>query len=316
MLDVVTLGEALIRYSVPPGRRLEEATSLDMAVAGSESNVAVAVSRMGRRAAWIGALPKNPLGRRVASELASHGVEARISWSDEHRMGTYYIEHAMPPRRTEVTYDRADSAAAHLDAEAVDWGSVRDARILHLSGITPGISDQGASLASRAVDEAGVGGTRVVVDVNYRARLWSPADAAAGIAPLAEAADTVLVTDEDARDLFGLTGEPDEVLAAVQDRFGAPRAVLTLGPSGSMWRDGDRSGHVPAFEVTVIDGIGAGDAFAAGVILGLLDDDLPGGVATGTAMAALVLGLEGDLFRFGPADVEALASGHDRGVGR
>lgn len=315
-VDVVTIGEALIRLSVPAGRRIEFATSLDMGVAGSESNVAVAVARMGKRVVWIGALPDNPLGRRVASELSVHGVDASITWSDDHRMGTYYIEHALPPRRTEVTYDRTGSAAAHHDPASVDWGAVSAAQVLHLSGITPGISPTAAALAARAVTEAGAAGTRIVVDVNYRARLWSPDEAVAGITPLAEAADTVLVTEEDARDLFGATGEPSDVAAALQARFAVPRIVLTLGSVGSLWRDGDRSGHVEAFEVEIVDAIGAGDAFAAGIILGLLDDDLPTGVSTGTAMAALVLGLEGDLFRFGPADVDALIAGHARGVGR
>ena len=315
--EVVTVGEPLIRYSVPAGERLESASALHVGVAGAELNVAVAVSRMGRRAAWIGALPANPLGERVHRELLRHGVDCSgIVWSDDARMGTYYIEHARSPRPTEVVYDRADSATARLDSIDVDWTHVEQAKAVHLSGITPAISAKGAALADRVVEVTRGGGGHLVFDVNHREKLWSAEEAANALSTYCTAADTVIIGEEDARDLFGVRGSADQALEALQARFDVANLILTRGGDGCVYALGESVGGCEAFEVDVIDGIGAGDAFAAGVILGVLDGDIAAGVETGTAMAALVLGIEGDLFQFAPTDVAALVDGHSRSIRR
>ncbi|NJN84339.1 MAG: hypothetical protein HC802_20045 [Caldilineaceae bacterium] len=148
--DVTTTGEAMLRLSVPAGERLESAQQLDVRPGGAEANLAVALARIGRKSAWAGSLPADPLGRNLANHLRVAGVDLEgVVWSKEHRMGTYYVEFASPPRATQVIYDRADSCAANLVPEDLHWEYILDTRLLHLTGITPPLSWGGAPLSKR-----------------------------------------------------------------------------------------------------------------------------------------------------------------------
>ena len=132
--DVTTLGEMMLRLSVPSGERLEIAAQLNVHPAGAEANVATVLARLERRTLWSGALPENPLGRRAAAALRVAGVDTRgIRWTSQGRMGTYYVEFGEAPRGIQVTYDRAHSSATELTASQVDWDLLLDTRLLHLS---------------------------------------------------------------------------------------------------------------------------------------------------------------------------------------
>src|SRR5918998_3584672 len=180
--DLLSIGETMLRLSVPEGERLERVRQLEVWPGGAESNVAAAVARMGFRAAWVSRLPRSPLGRRVERAIHAEGVDtSNVVWTDEDRVGTYFIEYAPPPRRIEVVYDRKDSAAARMQPEQIDWPAVLDTRILHLTGITAGLSPSCLAVCERACDRAGEAGATLSIDVNYRAKLWSPADAAAAL---------------------------------------------------------------------------------------------------------------------------------------
>ena len=120
--DVTTLGEGQLRYSVPPGQRLEVATQLDVHVACTEANVSSLLARLGWRCGWISGLPSTPLGRRVANEFRLSGLDmSAMIWSDSGRLATYYVEYAVPPRATQVYYDRANTVFTNLTVEQVDW---------------------------------------------------------------------------------------------------------------------------------------------------------------------------------------------------
>src|SRR5918997_6502351 len=139
--DLLSIGETMLRLSVPEGERLERVRQLEVWPGGAESNVAAAVARMGFRAAWVSRLPRSPLGRRVERAIHAEGVDtSNVIWTDEDRVGTYFIEYAPPPRRIEVVYDRKDSAVAHLTASEVNWDLLLNTKVFHLSGITPGLS--------------------------------------------------------------------------------------------------------------------------------------------------------------------------------
>ena len=309
MHDLVTLGEVLLRLSIPSPARVETARQLDVQIGGAEANVAATVARLGLRTAWISALPANAWGDRVLRELAGYGVDCRhVRQIEGARMGLYFLEFGVPPRPIRVLYDRRDSAFARLAVDDVDWEPVRRARLVHLSGVTAGLGDAGRALVRRAIDEA----TVLSFDVNYRTALWTPADARRFIEPILPRARHLFMGEEEAATVFGLTGGPEATLEALA-RW-APEATIALlrGADGSLVRDGDRL-YAPTRRpaVHVVDPIGAGDAYAAGFLWATLRKRATQeAVDTADVVAGLKCSTWGDIAVIGIRDVEdALAGG-------
>jgi len=315
--DVVTLGEAMLRLSVRPGDQLEEADRLDLHIAGAEANTAIALAQLGRDVTWLSRLPDSALGRRVGRELRAAGVDnSYVRWVPEARIGVYFVELASPPRPVSVVYDRAGSAAAELSPDDLPTGLVDLAKVVHLTGITPALSDGCRRLALELAESARSAACRLTIDINYRAKLWSPEAANECLTTLAAGADLVVLTQEDARDVFGISGEPSAVAAEARKRLEVETVVLTLGDKGSMWDSESGSGRVDALPTVIIDRLGAGDAFMAGVIDGILDDDLERGLKTGTVLASLALGSRGDHVITTRAEVDRLIDGGGRAIDR
>ncbi len=306
--DVASFGETMIRLAVPVGERLETTTRLDVGIGGAEANVLVALARLGRRTAWASVLPRNPLGERIARELAWHGVDTSlVQWVEHGRVGVYFLDTGIPPRPTMVLYDRAGSAIAAVDPEVfpVEWTA--ETRWLHLTGITPALSEGCQQLAWKLLLRARALGVPVSFDVNYRSRLWGREEAAQALAPFCAQATVLFCGEGDARTLWGFDGAPEQIVAGLAERFGAAVTVVTLGDGGAiaLTRDGNlvKIGALPA---TVIDRVGAGDAFAAGFLHGYVDDgDLERAMRYGTALAALKLTVRGDLALVTAAELEA-----------
>ena len=197
--DVTAIGEVMLRYSVPVGERLERAQSLALHPGGAEANLLGSLAAMGRRCAWISGLPANPLGKIIENHLRLSNVDTKgIVWSPEGRVGTYYLEFATPPRATQVYYDRADSCAARLRPEQIDWDYTLDTRLIHLTGITPALSAAGLAVTQEAIRRAKAGGVAVSFDINYRAKLWSEKEAAAILTPLMQEVDILSCGQGDA----------------------------------------------------------------------------------------------------------------------
>jgi 2-dehydro-3-deoxygluconokinase len=295
--DLVAFGETMIRLSTPLGQRLEASTTLDIGIGGAESNVAIALARLGRRVAWTSVLPKNPFGYRIAAELRRHQVDDRqITWVDEGRVGVYYLDSGAPPRPTHVIYDRAASAIALCDPDEVDTSLASRTRLLHLTGITPALSAACAEITRRFAGRASEAGVPFSFDVNYRARLWSPEAAATTLEPFCSATTVLFCGRNDAHTLWGIDGSNDAVLSELWRRFGAATTVLTLGDEGALVRT--ESGeilHEAAPAVQVVDKVGAGDAFAAGFLHGYLDGDISRALRLGVALASLKMTIHGDL---------------------
>lgn len=306
--DLSTLGEGQLRLCVPAGTRLERADRFDAYVSGTEGNVASTLARLGRRTGWLSALPDSPLGRRVATELRTAGVDlSAVRWA-EGRLATYYVEYAVPPRSIQVWFDRRDSCFSRLTPDEVDWPYLLDTRLLHLSGITLALPGPQA-LVLEAVRRARDAGVPVSFDMNYRARLWSPAEARRVARPLVADVDALFCSLGDAITVLGMApGEPEEVLRAMGEITGAQHLVMSMGGDGLLgWdRAANTVAHVPAREVVILDRIGAGDAMVAGVLHGILAHDFARGLHYGAVCAALSLSSYGDQLILDGRELERL----------
>lgn len=309
--EVTTLGETMLRLSVPAGDRLEMAHQLDVRPGGAESNVVALLARLGRRTAWCGALPESPLGRLAANHLRVAGVDLDgVVWNADARMGLYFVEFSTPPRPTQVIYDRAASSAAHMSPATVHWDPLLDTRLIHLTGITPALSDGCRAVVQEAMVRARAAGVAVSFDINYRARLWSPQEAARVLRPLAEGVDLLFCSRGDAQRLFEIGGAPDEAVVRLAERTQAAVTIMSVGDAGALVWDGAALRRQPAVPATIIDRPGAGDALAAGVLYGWLEGDLALGLRYGVELAALALSQHGDMVVTNLAELEnLLASG-------
>lgn len=314
---VVTLGEALIRLSMSNGRTFATGDEFELLVGGAEANVAVAVARMGVPATWLSRVSRDPLGERIVAELRSHGVNCNhITWTDQSRTGLYFTEIAPAPRGISVMYDRSGSAATGITTDSIDFSPVDLADVVQVSGITAALGESCAAAALALLQRARKAGARTVFDVNYRAKLWKPETAAAVLRPLCSVADVVVCTGEDARDLFGVETPSAATLRRLAKELGVSSLVLTDGASGVWLLHDGGDEHFPAIPATTIDRIGAGDAFCAGVIVGLMEGNLRRGVRLGQAMASLKHTMHGDHFVGTRADVEAILGAPGRDVRR
>src|SRR4051794_9375304 len=296
----------MLRLTVAAPERLERAASLEVHAAGSEANVAAGLAGLGVAARWIGALPSNPLGTRVAAELRAAGVDlSGVTWVPDGRLGLFFAEEGVAPRPTAVWYDRGGSAFAAL--ERFDPELLDGARFAVVSGITPALGERSRALTEAFVAEAARRGARVCVDVNYRERLWSPAVAREGLRGLLGAADVLVCGAGDARRVLECEGEDHEVLAQLRERW-APSAgvvALTRGADGALASDAaGRTFAQAGVRSQVVDRFGAGDAFMAGLLWGLLEHDLERALAAAATLAALKCSIRGDLARFGRDELE------------
>jgi len=317
--DVTTIGSTLLRLSAATGERLETAGSFSVHTAGTEGNTMVALSRMGLRTAWVSRLKSDVIGRRIANEIRSHGVDtSRVVWSDRDRNEIFFVEYGAAPRGVQILYDRSGSALSKIRYQDIDTDYLFDTRILHLTGILPALSPGCRQTAERAVEAAIASRIPVSFDVNYRAKLWGPKKAAKTLEPLMCRSDLVFLTGEDAKDLFGLSGTPEKVLETAHRRFNRPSVcVMTLAGKGAMAFEGTGFIRCPAYPVEVVDRLGAGDSFTAGFLYGYLGGSIQKGMDYGSAMAALKLGIKGDYFISNREEVETLIrTPHGREVGR
>ncbi len=313
--DVLTLGETMWRLSPSlTQQRLEAATTLDIHVGGAESNTAIALARLGKRAAWWSRLPETPPGRHVAAFLRAQGVDVGgVRWG-EGRLGTYYVEFGGTPRPTQVIYDRAHSAASQMQPDDFDWERLSGARWLHLTGITPALSASCLGTVRCAIAEARQRSVPVSFDLNYRAKLWTPAQAAPVLDELAAQASMVIAAERDVKLLFHLSGKPDALLPNLHARWNQAAVVLTHGAGGSTAFDGSLH-HAPAVLVSSPIAIGAGDAFDAGLLDALLDGKpLPEALRQGNALAALKLTIPGDVALVTRLELDALLASAASGV--
>lgn len=331
--SIVCFGELLIRLSAPGRGLLLQSPSLDVHVGGAEANVAVGLARLGHATRLVSAVPDNALGEGAVAAVRAAGVDASGVITAPGRMGLYFLTPGAGLRASDIIYDRAGSSFAGLGPGAFDWPRLlAGAGRLHLSGITPALGPQSAELALEAAAAASALGVPVSFDGNYRARLWAAwdSDPRAILTRLIAHADIMFGNHQDVALLLGRefpgTG-PDRRRAAAQAAFAAFPRLQLIASTARHVHDADRhqlSARIDtrdaAFETDdimvsgIVDRIGAGDAFAAGVLHGLATppagaDPIAHAAQTGLALTCLKHGLPGDASLFGQRDLEAFAAG-------
>ena len=329
---VLCFGELLLRLTAPGRELLMQTGRLDVHVGGAEANVAVGLSRLGHDVAMASCVPDNALGEAARGYLRRHGVNDAAIAVASGRMGLYFLSPGAGLRASDIVYDREDSAFARAGPEDFRWDALlAGASLLHLSGITPALGPRSAEAAIAAAEAARTSGAPVSFDGNYRAQLWSRWDSNPGavLTRLVGQADILFGNHRDISLLLGREfrgdGE-DRRREAADAAFAAFPSLRLIASTARHVDDADRhriSARVDLRDAShqtqevlvagIVDRIGTGDAFAAGVLHAWRGGGDPETLAnTGLALAALKHSLPGDVSLFGQADIDAfLAGGFD-----
>jgi 2-dehydro-3-deoxygluconokinase len=325
-IEVVCFGEMLLRLSAPGKELLLQSPHLQVHFGGAEANVAVSLRKLGYRTRMVTCLPDNTLGHGAAGELRRHGVDVEPIRFAAGRMGLYFLTPGAGQRPAEVLYDRADSAFAVAAADCFDWQQLlADANWLHISGITPAVSASAAAAASRAMTAARAAGSKVSFDCNFRARVWGQRTAKAPeiLRDLCQHADLIFGEDRDLQLMLGITGRSSPAAARsaeVTAAFAEFKHLRWLAHTSRTRHSVDVQELVGTLHERttscssrryalhgIVDRIGAGDAFAAGMLHGLLSELAPQkAVEFATAAACLKHSIPGDFNLLSQQDIELL----------
>ncbi len=335
---VVTFGEVMLRLKSPGFERLFQSPILEATFGGAEANVAVSLAQFGVRAAFVTAIPANNIGDACVAELQRFGVDTSAVRRQGERLGIYFLEAGANQRPSRVTYDRAGSAIAAARPGDFDWDAILDgADWFHVSGVTPAISACAADLALQAVEAARAKGVTVSCDYNYRKNLWRWGKKAPEVMrEIVKHVHVGIANEEDCQKALGVDVEVDVHGGALEvDKYrviaervleefpSLEKQVITLRES----RSADQNGWSAVlhnrrellvsrkYEITdIVDRVGAGDSFGAGLIYGLLTyGDDRRALEFATAASCLKHSILGDFNRAGVAEVEALMQGEASG---
>jgi 2-dehydro-3-deoxygluconokinase len=311
---VLGLGESLLRLSTPGRERLGHAGRLDVHVGGAEMNALIAAAALGLRATWATRLADNPLGRRIATHAAAHGVEAVVDWDADARAPLYFVEHGADPRPTEVLYDRDGTAMQRLTADTFDWAELMEGHTAALSGgITCALGDGAAAAVQALFAEARGRGARTAFDVNHRSRLWSWEEAAPVLRDVLPAVDILLASRHDLERLLDRDDEEPLALARrALDAFGHTAVVLrdSVPSNGRMTvtvtavtEDAELTSA--PYEAAVVDAFGAGDAALGALLAAVLSgEDVETAIDQAAWACAFQHTTPGDAWQGRPADLE------------
>ncbi|MFL9840848.1 sugar kinase [Sphingomonas sp. ST-64] len=326
---IVCFGELLLRLTAPGRELLLQTGSLDVHVGGAEANVGIGLANLGHDVAMVSVVPDTALGQAAIRFVRGQGVDTRNVQLRDGRMGLYFLSVGAGLRASDIVYDRAASSFATAPADAFDWRAILDgASMLHLSGITPALGPATAAAAIAAAKTAKEMGVAVSFDGNYRARLWEAwdSDPRAVLTDLVSLADTLFGNHRDVSLLLGtqFSGDgPDRRREAAEAAFAAFPNLQRIASTARHVDDADhhriaarldtRERGYQTDEIVVagiVDRIGGGDAFAAGILHGVLSgQDLEATVASGLALTCLKHSLPGDASLFGPRDIDAFLEG-------
>lgn len=336
-MKVVTFGELMMRLTPPGYQRLIQTKSLEITFGGAEANVAVSLACMGECAAFVSKLPTNEISQAAVNSLRQWGVDTDSVIRGGERLGVYYLEKGASQRPSKVIYDRANSAIAQARAEEFDWNRIfADADWFHLTGITPALSAELADACEMACRTAKRMGLTVSFDPNYRAKLWTVAQAAEAMKRYLPYVDVLITNENQAADLSGVHVPASEVSGDdVTDkgylqlaeqlkeqypnfRYIALSERRTFGAEDNSFcaklYDGKNLYSSAKYRIDIVDRVGGGDAFAAGLIYALRNgQDTQDAVNFAAAASCLKHSVEGDFNPATVAEINSLAKGNSNG---
>ena len=336
MARVITFGEIMVRLQPYNYERLVQADSLEFTFGGGEANVAVSLANYGMDAAFVTKVPSHSVGQCAVNSLRRYGVDTSLIARGGDRIGIYYNEKGAAQRPSVCIYDRAHSAIAEAGSDDFDWDRIFEgADWFHFTGITPAISSSAAGICLEACRAAKARGITVSCDLNYRGKLWSRDEARKVMTELCSYVDVCISNEEDAKDVFGIEAEETDITAGelskegyksvakqLADRFGFSRVAITLRESKSAfdndWSallyDGQEFCFSKKYHLHIVDRIGGGDSFGAGLIYALLSGyGTQSTVDFAVAASALKHSIEGDYNMVSVEEVLKLAGGDGSG---
>ena len=335
-MKIVTFGEIMLRLAPEGYNRFFQNDILGATFGGAEANVAVSLAEFGLDSSYVTKLPEGPIGDGARNSLRYFGVDTSKIVRGGSRIGIYFLEKGASQRPSLCIYDRAHSAIADCSPDDFDWDDIlADACWFHFTGITPALSDSVAETLERALKTAKKLGITVSCDLNYRSKLWSKAKASEVMTRLMEYVDVCISNEEDANDVFGIKAAgSDATLGKIEqesykdvakqlcERFGLKYAAITLRTSKSAndndWQgllcDGENFYMSKKYSIHIVDRVGGGDSFGAGLIYGILSGKDPQHIIEFAAAAScLKQTVEGDFNRITTAEVEKLMKGDSTG---
>lgn len=336
---VVTMGEIMLRLSTPGNERFIQADEFDVCYGGGEANVAVSLANYGYDTQFVTAVPDNPIGACAVAALRKHNVGTDFIAKSGERLGIYFLETGSAMRASNVVYDRAHSSISTASVDEFDFDAIfKDADWFHFTGITPAVSDAAIELTEAALKAAKKAGVTVSVDLNFRKKLWSSEKAQKVMTNLMQYVDVCIGNEEDAEKVLDFKAKEtdvtkgelnlagyEDVFNQMADKFGFKYIISSLRQSYSASNNGWSACimdgktrefyHSRTYSVTpIVDRVGGGDSFAAGVICGLLDGkDMKQALEFGVAASALKHTIPGDFNLVTRAEVDNLAGGDGSG---
>ena len=336
MSKVITFGELMLRLAPLGYYRFVQADTLGATFGGGEANVAVSLANYGMDAAFVTKLPKHEIGQAAVNSLRKYGVDTSLITRGGDRVGIYYLEKGASQRASKCIYDRAHSAIAEATSADFDWDKIFEgADWFHFTGITPALGANVAELCKEACKAAKAHGVKISCDLNYRGKLWTRAQARETMTELCKYVDVCIGNEEDAKDVFGIEAENTDihggklnyegyksVAKQLKDTFGFEKVAITLRTSYSandndwaaMLYDGNDYYFSKKYNIRIVDRVGGGDSFGAGLIYGLLSGkDCQAALEFAVAASCLKHSIEGDYNMVSVDEAEKLAGGDGSG---
>jgi len=336
MSKVITFGELMLRLAPEGYYRFVQVDTLGATFGGGEANVSVSLANYGFDSVFVTKLPKHEIGQAAVNSLRKYGVDTTQIVRGGDRVGIYYLEKGASQRPSKVIYDRAGSSIATASGEDFDWKKIFDgAEWFHFTGITPALNDGVAEICLEACKAAKEAGVKISCDLNYRNKLWSKQKAGQVMAKLCEYVDVCIANEEDAADVFGIKAANTDVTSGtvnhegykdvakqLADRFGFEKVAITLRESisandnvwSAMLYDGGEYYFSKKYNMHIVDRVGGGDSFGAGLIAACLSGyDSQAAIEFAVAASCLKHSVEGDYNMVTMDEVLKLAGGDGSG---
>ena len=336
MKKIITFGEIMMRLNPEGYVRFVQSEKFEASYAGGEANVAVSLANFGMDASFVSKVPAHEIGQCAVNELRRYGVNTDLMVRGGDRLGLYFVEKGASQRASKVIYDRAGSAIAKASASDFDWKKIFDgADWFHFTGITPALGGELPEICLAACKAAKELGVKISCDLNYRKKLWSRETAGQVMAQLMPYVNVCIANEEDAKDVFGIEAEDTDLNAGkvnhdgyisvarqLAERFGFDKVAITLrgsiSASDNQWAamlySNGKACFSPTYNVHIVDRVGGGDSFGAGLIYSLLSDyDDQRAVNFAVAASCLKHSIEHDFNLVSVSEVESLAGGNASG---